>query len=385
MIMTNQNMAGRVGHVGHCQAVPSGVMSTVSQVVESLKPLTMRAAAWDKVGLQLGDPGAEVQTVGVCHEVTNEVIGQAADLDFLVTYHPLLFRPTTRLVAGSSPDGRAFRLLAQGTALYSVHTGWDAYEGGTADSLAASFGLLGVTGFGPLHEAGLVNVITYLPADNVEAVRTAMADAGGGVLGSYTNVSFETPGVGTFVPGTDAHPFRGEVGELYREPEVRLEMLTPRGRSAAVVAALLKSHPYEEPGIDVHRVVTKYGMVGRVGDLSQGVSLRTLAETAGTALGSDPVRIAGDREQIIDRVAVVPGSGSEFVTEARTEGAQVLISADFSHHNAVGATDAGLAVLDVGHARSEGPGMPPLYDWISKLGYPTRDLTGIETSPWKEQ
>jgi putative NIF3 family GTP cyclohydrolase 1 type 2 len=191
--------------------------------------------------------------------------------------------------------------------------------------------------------------------------------------------------VGTFVPGADAHPYRGEVGELYREPEVRLEMLAPRGRSAAVVAALLKSHPYEESGIDVHRVVTKYGMVGRVGDLSQALSLRALAETAGTVLGSDPVRIAGDRDQIISRVAVVPGSGSEFIAEARTEGAQVLISADFSHHNAVGATDAGLSVLDVGHARSEGPGMRPLYDWISKLGHSTTDLTAIETSPWKEQ
>ncbi len=360
-------------------------MATVTELMALLSPLTQRAAQWDKVGLQLGDPSAEVNTIGVCHEVTSEVIARAKDIDLLITYHPLLFSPTTRIVAGSSPEGRAFRLLSQGTSLYSVHTGWDAYEGGTADSLARTFSLSGITGFGPLHEAGLVNVVTYLPADHVAAVREAMAVAGAGQLGSYSNVSFETAGVGTFVPGSDSHPYRGTIGELYQESEVRLEMLAPRGRSGAVVAALLKAHPYEEPGIDVHRVVTKYGMVGRVGDLPAAVSLRELADTAGEVLGSDPVRIAGDRNQMVSRVAVVPGSGSEFIGEAKTEGAEVLISADFSHHKAVAATDAGLAVLDVGHARSEGPGMGPLYHWISKLGHSVVDLTAIETSPWKEQ
>lgn len=360
-------------------------MATVSELLTLLSPLTERAAQWDKVGLQLGDPAAEVSTIGVCHEVTSEVIERAKGIDLLITYHPLLFSPTTRVVAGSSPEGRAFRLLSQGTALYSVHTGWDAYEGGTADSLASAFGLTGITGFGPLHEAGLVNVVTYLPADHVRLVREAMAAAGAGQLGSYSDVSFQTAGVGTFTPGADSHPNRGTIGELHHEAEVRLEMLTPRGRSGAVVAALLKAHPYEEPGIDVHRVVTKYGMVGRVGDLSTPVTLKELAATAGEVLGSDPVRIAGDRTQLVSRVAVVPGSGSEFIAEARTEGAEVLISADFSHHKAVAATDRGLSLLDVGHARSEGPGMAPLYDWISKLGHSVLDLTQIETSPWKEQ
>jgi putative NIF3 family GTP cyclohydrolase 1 type 2 len=69
---------------------------------------------WDPVGLQLGDPGAEVGTVGVCHEVTEEVLVRLAEtpVDLLVTYHPLLFNPINRLLAGRSAAARAYRLIA---------------------------------------------------------------------------------------------------------------------------------------------------------------------------------------------------------------------------------------------------------------------------------
>ena len=64
-----------------------------------------RAAAWDSVGLQVGDPAALVHTVVVVHEVTETVTEQleAEPVDVVVAYHPLLFRPASRLVPDRSP------------------------------------------------------------------------------------------------------------------------------------------------------------------------------------------------------------------------------------------------------------------------------------------
>src|SRR5262245_31118911 len=78
-----------------------------------------RAAEWDPVGLSLGDAHAPVRRIAVCHEVTEAVVAELerAPVDLLVTYHPLLFRPTTRLVAGPTPEGRALRLARAGVAL----------------------------------------------------------------------------------------------------------------------------------------------------------------------------------------------------------------------------------------------------------------------------
>ncbi|HKC51628.1 MAG TPA: Nif3-like dinuclear metal center hexameric protein, partial [Myxococcota bacterium] len=61
-----------------------------------------RAAEWDPVGLVLGDASAQVRKVAVCHEVTEAVVAalESDPVDLLVAYHPLLFQPTNRLVAG---------------------------------------------------------------------------------------------------------------------------------------------------------------------------------------------------------------------------------------------------------------------------------------------
>ncbi|HEX9866833.1 MAG TPA: Nif3-like dinuclear metal center hexameric protein, partial [Acidimicrobiia bacterium] len=98
------------------------VASFVSTLAERTRP--EYAASWDPVGLQLGDPAAQADSVAVCHEVTEEVVSvlEKEPVDLLVTYHPLLFEPVNRILAGRSPSARAFRLLAAGVNLVVSHT-----------------------------------------------------------------------------------------------------------------------------------------------------------------------------------------------------------------------------------------------------------------------
>lgn len=109
-----------------------------------------RAAAWDRVGLQVGSPHQPVGQVGVCHEVTQEAIDEivAANVATLVAYHPLLFAPTTSFIEGPTAEGRALKLAVAGVSLIVVHTAFDVAAGGTADSLASELGVKDVTGFG---------------------------------------------------------------------------------------------------------------------------------------------------------------------------------------------------------------------------------------------
>lgn len=102
-----------------------------------------RAASWDHVGLQIGGHQRTVGNVGVCHEVSDPVLAEVERLgiDTLVSYHPLLFTPTTSLREGSSAEGRTLRLASSGVSLIVVHTAFDAAPGGTSDSLAAAIGV----------------------------------------------------------------------------------------------------------------------------------------------------------------------------------------------------------------------------------------------------
>ena len=114
-----------------------------------------RAASWDEVGLQIGAPDGELGEVGVCHEISTGLITEAVQqgIATIVSYHPLLFSPTTTFVDGASAEGRAFRLVSAGISLIVVHTAFDATPGGSADALASTLGLGVRTSFGCEDEA----------------------------------------------------------------------------------------------------------------------------------------------------------------------------------------------------------------------------------------
>jgi hypothetical protein len=98
-------------------------------------------------------------------------------------------------------------------------------------------------------------IVVFVPEENLDAVRDAMAEAGAGVIGNYTHCSFAFPGTGTFFGGEGADPAVGAAGRLERVPEWRLEMVVPADKAEAVVAAMRAAHPYEEPAYDVYKLV----------------------------------------------------------------------------------------------------------------------------------
>lgn len=342
-----------------------------------------KAAGWDPVGLQIGDPSAPANRVAVCHEVNERVVDEGAGYDLVVTYHPLLFRPVDRLIAGRSAEGRALRLIALGTAVAAVHTNFDAAPGGTADSLAAALDLKAPVPFGPMEAASAVKIVTFIPEDGVGPVADAMAAAGAGDIGAYSRCSFRAAGTGTFYAGEGTAPAVGASGELNSEPEIRLEMVAPRAQESAVVSALVAAHPYEEPAFDVYDVRANAGMVGRIGSWPGGETLQDLSAACAEVLRTS-VRFAGQPESKIDTVAVVPGAGSEFIPSAQRTRADAIVTGDVSHHRAVAAVDGGLAVVDAGHIPTERPGVISLYASVSEILPEVDDLTWIESHPWKE-
>ncbi len=341
-----------------------------------------KAASWDRHGLQIGDPDAPAERVGVCHEVTEEVVGAAiaAGVDLLITYHPLIFRPLERVVSGRGPEGRVFRLLEASVAVATFHTAWDVARGGAADALAAAVGLRNPIGFAPLEAAPHIKVVTFVPPDQVDEVAAALSAAGAGQIGNYDGCGFRSEGLGTFLPGPGAEPVVGAAGSLNHEKEIRLEMIADKSLEPALVAAIAASHPYEEPAFDIYDVRANVGMVGRVGDLDAPMSAGELAGIVGRTLTSTP-RVAFAQDGPLARVAVVPGSGGSLIPAAAQSGAEALITGDVSHHETIGALDLGLGVIDPGHAATERPGVAALLEMVTALVPEVADLT-IDPTPW---
>jgi len=355
---------------------------TVADVAGRLAARThpARAAAWDAVGLQVGDPGAAVRSVAVVHEVTESVTIRllSEPVDLVVSYHPLLFRPAARMVPDRSPSGRAVRLLTAGIAVVVTHSDFDAMAGGMSDAMAEALGLTDITGFAPAVASEQVKVVTFAPPAAVGPLIDAMAAAGAGRIGDYERCAFTVDGFGRFVAGESTSPVAGAVGAANEEPESRIEMVAPRSRVDAVVTALLATHPYEEPAFDVYPVVSNQLAGGRIG--SFGGSWADLVDLVTTRFRPEGLRIAPVDGVRPRRVAVSPGAGESRIGPAVAAGCDVLVSGDISHHRMVEANDRGLSIIDPGHAATERPGMARLHGLVTELlggDAHVRDMTDL--------
>jgi hypothetical protein len=97
-----------------------------------------------------------------------------------------------------------------------------------------------------------VKLVWFVTEDALDATRDAVFAAGAGRIGEYERCSWYAAGTGTFLGGEGTDPAIGERGREERFPELRVETVVPADRIAAVVSALRKAHPYEEPAYDVY-------------------------------------------------------------------------------------------------------------------------------------
>lgn len=108
----------------------------------------------------------------------------------------------------------------------------------------------------------MYTIVVYTPVSNADAVRAALAEAGGGAAGAYDFCSFTSVGEGRFRPLEGAHPTIGRIGELTTVPEARIEAVVPAEALQRVVRAVRAAHSYEEPAIHVSQVMDYKTLLG---------------------------------------------------------------------------------------------------------------------------
>ncbi|MBQ7474399.1 MAG: Nif3-like dinuclear metal center hexameric protein [Clostridia bacterium] len=108
--------------------------------------------------------------------------------------------------------------------------------------------------------------------------------------------------------------------------------------------------------------------LGRVGTLSGGpLDACEFARRVKRALGSPAVTVTGDGR--ISRVAVVGGSGGDFIVPALKAGADALLTGEAGYNSAEdGAENGAITVVEAGHYHTEAPVLPVIAEELGKLG-----------------
>ncbi|MBO8164087.1 MAG: Nif3-like dinuclear metal center hexameric protein [Brevibacillus sp.] len=325
---------------------------TVIRYVEELAPKWL-AVEGDKIGLHVGTLQKPIRKVMVALDVLEEVVEEAIEqeADLIIAHHAVIFRPLKHLRT-DLPAGRLYeKLLKHDIAVYTVHTNLDAASGGLNDWLAEMIGLTDVEVLDPAHEEPYKKLVVYVPVSHCEGVMQAISEAGAGWIGNYSHCTFQVVGTGTFMPREGTNPYIGAEGRLEKVEEVRLETILPATAQSAVVQAMKKAHPYEEAAFDLYPLDLpgkRFG-IGRIGRLPEPLTLRQLALTVKERFSLGGLRVVGNLDDSVQKVAVVGGDGNSFVSKAAFRGADVLITGDIYYHIAHDAMADGLRLIDAGH------------------------------------
>ncbi len=112
-------------------------MVTASEIVSFLHEFAPPsfAESYDNVGLLIGDKNAPVHTILVTLDADEAVAKEAKEVgaDMIVSHHPLIFKPLSRIVPEDAVSRTAVSLIKQDIALFAMHTNFDSVKFGLGD------------------------------------------------------------------------------------------------------------------------------------------------------------------------------------------------------------------------------------------------------------
>ncbi len=326
--------------------------------IKAIIPLEL-AQDWDNVGLLIGDSQKDVKNILLTIDVTREVVAEAKKLktELIISYHPVIWDALKKITA-EGPTGVVYDLIRTGIAVFSIHTALDSAVGGVNDGLAEIVGIVNGEPIGDYvaNPAGNnYKLVVFVPIKSVAKVSNAIFTAGAGAIGNYSHCGFGTEGTGTFLPHEGAKPAIGKKGKLEKVSEIRFETVVPATKLNDVIAAMIKAHPYETPAFDVFKLLDTdmpFGL-GRIGKLVRPVRVVQIIKGIKKVTGAKAIGLVGDQNRLVRRAAVCAGSCGKIINSVIAAKADLYLTGELKHHEALAAQEAGLTCICLSHTVSE--------------------------------
>jgi dinuclear metal center YbgI/SA1388 family protein len=353
--------------------------------IERVAPLSLQEE-YDNAGVQVGNTNQQASGALICLDITEEVVDEAINAGFnlIVSHHPLIFKPLKSLTGRNYIERSLIKACKNDIVIYSAHTNMDNAFGGVNYRLAELFGLEDVRILSPVTKK-LIKLVTFVPEDNAENVRKVLFKAGAGEIGAYNSCSFNAYGEGTYMATEECNPYRGEIGQLHVEKEVRIETIFPDYLKSNVVRTLLSVHPYEEPVFDLYQLENEWqragsGIIGQLPDWEDELIFLQRIKDVLNAESLQHSNLTGNK---IRSVAICGGSGAFLINDAIRAEADIFITGE-AKYNHFYEVENKILLAVIGHYESEKCTKDIFFNIISKK-FPTfaAQISTANTNPIK--
>ncbi len=322
--------------------------------LEQVAPLSLQES-YDNSRLQVGNLRKNIKSALITVDCTEDVIREAKRkrTGVILTHHPLIFG-SLKSIAGNNYVERTLELaIRNDIAIYAIHTNLDNIYTGVNSKICDKLGIKRKNILRPVR-GGLKKLYTFIPIAYVEKVKKALFKSGAGHIGEYSEASFSSEGIGTFLPSDAATPHVGKKGVRHAEKEVKVETIFPDYLESQVLSALHNSHPYEEVAYDIVSLdnINPFVGSGMIGELSKSVGEMEFLKKIKRVMKAKGLRYTKLLGRKISRVAVCGGAGSFLLQDAVDGGADIFLTSDFKYHQFFDA-DNKIVIADIGHYESE--------------------------------
>jgi dinuclear metal center YbgI/SA1388 family protein len=305
-------------------------MVRVSDVLNALEVIAPQRYTFefDKVGLQVGDPHAEVRRGVLALDRSLGAVEHCKSVgaELLLTHHPLIFQPIQTVVSQSDPGRTVLELARNNINFIAAHTNWDSAVGGINDALCTLLDLQSVRPFGFANAVRRTRVEIACEGGQEEALSSFLSEFG----------------------ATDLALREGTIVATIRE-----ELTTKVERAFAksswprpVLYAIADDR--EQPA-------------GRIGSLRTPLPIKEFVANLDSVLKTKSL-VWSKPNLTVKKVAVVGGAADGEWIAAQRAGADVFVTGEVKQHVALAACEGGLAITSSGHYATEQPGVFALAD-----------------------
>ncbi|AKS67012.1 Nif3-like dinuclear metal center hexameric protein [Staphylococcus coagulans] len=309
------------------------------------------AESWDNVGLLIGNKESEVTGILTALDCTGEIVDEAIEknINTIITHHPLIFKGIKQIIDDDAYGSIIYRLIQNNINLIALHTNLDVHPEGVNAMLAEKIGLKDFELLNKEKEH-YYKIQIYIPEENAEAFKDTLSQHGLAQEGEYAYCFFNTIGKGQFKPLENANPHIGEIGRVETVQEQKIEFMIQSHQRSLAEALIHQYHPYETPVYDVIQMTrTSHRGLGMIGNLEHKMTVNSFVNQVKNTLQMPSVRFIGDMNASIQRIAIIGGSGMGYEVQAQQSGADLFITGDIKHHDALDAKIAGINLLDINH------------------------------------
>ena len=355
----------------------------VISYLETIAPLAYQES-YDNSGLLTGNKQDTIEGVIITLDCTEAIVQEAIDkgCNLIVSHHPIIFSGLKKITGGNYVERTIILAIKNNIAIYAIHTNLDNVISGVNFQFAKRLGLTNISILNKKQNT-INKLVSFVPLDKKEEVLNALYKAGAGSIGNYTECSFSLEGEGMFTPNDESNPTIGTKGKPEKVKESRIEVLVPSHQVHIIVSALKSTHPYEEVAyyITATENINQELGAGLIGELEEKISSQEFLNHLKKTMNLEVIKYTKEYKGTIKKIAICGGSGSFLLGAAKSNNADVYVSADFKYHEYFDAENQ-LMICDIGHYESEVATKDLLYDILSKkFSSFALNLSEIDTNP----